>query len=78
MKIVAECGKCIMLINQNDKLNERSLCRVYDIDRGILAPTLPAGSWSARMFPWIKPTKDYSKELKHIEAIIKNEQKQGL
>lgn len=75
MKIVAECGRYIMLINQNDELKERTKCRVYDIDRDKLSPALPAGCWSARMFPWINPTKDYSEELKRIYSIIEKEQK---
>lgn len=77
MKIIAECGELIMAVDDNAKADELTRCRVYNLDDGKLAPDLPAGSWTARVFPWVKPSRDYKKELKKIEEIIETERKLG-
>lgn len=72
MKIIAECGRRIMAVEDNvTNPDELTRCRVYNLDNDKLAPDLPAGSWTARMFPWVTPTKDYVNELKRINEIIK-------
>lgn len=77
MVVIAECRKRIMLVEDNEQeVNELTKCRVYNRVEDTLAPALPIGSWTARVFPWEKPTKPYEKELRRVQEIIDKEKKE--
>lgn len=61
-------------VDASGPINENERCRVYNTETGELAPDLPIGSWTARVFPWEIPTKDYTKEMETIEALIESEE----